>query len=1205
MGDGPMDIEDGNLTDSSCDDAVLTEAQDDALPDSSPGKVDLFETLGGMLLVYDSDESENSSQTDREEEGETGVVPASCTIMRSVRRRLMNVTKWERLLALLCLDGRGTFTEKQFNTMRRALMERDRSLKIPDPRTVKNSLRRSMLLHCFPKSEVTFIKHNMDANMFSATAGSSSTPPSTSTSPQDGVRLVLPSEWAKLDVACLPFYQSVFPEQLPNCRRSVHDMKDVNVEDSLIVRDRDLALQRRGVLRAKFPGTHATWHVSQGDLISFPCSRSPALHDNDVCGWHEWETSAGGGKQKKFFVQGRTDRTFGVGFARRDAILFDGDETPPMPASYVSIVDAVYEELRVPNRSIDSDPRAVHSNQRTLPCRSSVVDLDLFPGDVITFMRPTDPEITEGMCCVFHTSPVSASRGRAAERLIWLCVEATNGAVSAMSTIASTNVIGMPQFLNDGKLDDISKKQPQRSKSKNAGVLPNGDRYIVYRAALYGDGFQQNRASPQSKSVAGVYMLPLGLPVSERTSAHAVRVLCLTPHGISVSNVMNRIIDDVCDCAKYGVTGMDPLGRKVIIFLDIVNMIGDYPQVAKYTDVLGHSADAMCALCVVRKRKNRPLPVNNYSNDIHAGRVGYLRFDGRRNAIRAGNPHQEVLRVLGMQHDDSMEVNLLPAVYLSNRLSAAADELARGRDETVRRTRAQHPTPLMFDHALSVPAVPDHLLSIMVSAVMSACFKSMNDDETRRVTEMRIVNAASSNGMEVKHHVANWEKGPNGPRFKNIASNTMSAWLCILLVAAPIFEELHALENRTVYLLPRKLQTFVSVLYKWPKQVAEGRLCDAWDFGKVQYQVRYQHNAASTAIAFLSAAREEYVKDKSVGATLDRPMTHRLLELVMSTIPTYGHALLCSELILEHTHQLFKRWLVQNTHTDAHLTGMERAIGRDWMWRLSSMYRLWKDGDASVRSQADVGLRRILMGEEGMRIGGTSRNGVSITTEMHAALLEAMRVPVPELLIDCDDMNASRSACSGYAWSAMWDDEARLFDPICDGMIDQVVATRDPEDIDLEDLHFFKRARYMQRDGVGPQRSYRYNVIECGDAISAIVAPGYISGEGGTVVRTVIDGSGDCRYFVVGGIIGNLRTDDVWVVCKELVADGPFFTCIQSMGRYLKLDIGCRRVALIHRCVRQCVRGEGRAQPEHHETCLGGGKYYVLDRARGYPPFQG
>lgn len=1193
-------ISDGALSDVSAENALVVDDGQRASPNTT-GRIDLFDSLGSLFLDADGDDSDQDSEADNDEHGDVAVVDPCSTYMRTLHRRLLAVAKWERMLALLCLDGRGGFSHKQYNTMRLALMERDKTLKIPDARTLNNSIRRTLLQHCYPRSSVIFIHHNLDSNSFSARSTSVTTASCESASPEDCVRLVLPSEWAKLDVCCLSFFRSVFPQLLDNVDPT--RTGEVNIEDTLIVSDRRRALHRKGALRARFAGTQCSWHVSSGDIISFPCSSPPGLHDNDLHGWKEWQTIAGQGNKKLYYVEGRAARSFGVGFDEGGDFEDDTNLLPPVPESYLAVEEKVYSELRTPNRAIDSDPTTMSASQRTFPSRPTITDLALYPGDVITILRPNESEITEGICCVFHASPISSCHGGAAERIVWLSLEDSNGTASSLNTAASSNVISMPLFSNsDDKLRDIRTYSGNGGRNTNSGVLPGGERYVLYRVALYCDGFSKNRASTYSKSVAGVYMLPLGLPISERNSAHSVRVLCLTPPGINGTDVMTRIMDDVVETARHGIPGMDPVGRHVRIFIDVVNLLGDYPQVAKYTDILGHGADAMCSLCFVRKRKKRSLPANNYGNGIHSARVGYARFDGRTHSIRQAAPHPELVRILGMHSDASIRAETLPAVYLSQKLNCAAKDISQSGDATI---SATHPVPLVFDHILSVPAIPDHLLSIMVSNVMTACFRSMQTDEVRRVVEMRIVDAANKNGLDVKHHIANWTKGQNGPKYKSIASNTMSAWMSILLVSAPIFGELHASQNSTVFLLPRKLQIFVTLLYKWPRKVAEGRHSESWDFGRVDDQLRYQHNAAVAAMSFLSAARDEYKQDNTIGGPLDRPMTHRLLELVMSTIPIYGHGLLCSELILEHTHQLFKRWLVQNTHADSHITGMEKAVGRDWMCRLSSLYNTWRSGDAMTKSQAEVGLRRLLMGEKGMRVGGTTRNGIAVSKMMSEALHETMRTPVQQLLLDCDEMNSSLSTGCTYMWSAMWDDQARQFDPMCDGILPKIVETGIPAGINVTDLQYFKRARFMPHECIGPKRSYRYNVVECGEAVSAIVSIDCSSTDACGYVPTVTDGNGDCKYFVIGGIIGNIRTDDVWIVCKELLADGAVYTCRDSEVRYLKLDAGCRRVALVHNCEIPCVRKGGRAAPHHHEPCLQGGRYYILDRACGYPPFQG
>ena len=85
-------------------------------------------------------------------------------------------------------------------------------------------------------------------------------------------------------------------------------------------------------------------------------------------------------------------------------------------------------------------------------------------------------------------------------------------------------------------------------------------------------------------------------------------------------------------------------------------------------------------------------------------------------------------------------------------------QLRETTDDDPPSTTDAHPVPLLFDHALAVPAIPDHLVFILISSLMAAFFKSMDNNHMRRVIEMCLVNAASSNGLEAKHHIAAWER---------------------------------------------------------------------------------------------------------------------------------------------------------------------------------------------------------------------------------------------------------------------------------------------------------------------------------------------------------------------------------------------------------------------------------------------------------------
>ena len=130
------------------------------------------------------------------------------------------------------------------------------------------------------------------------------------------------------------------------------------------------------------------------------------------------------------------------------------------------------------------------------------------------------------------------------------------------------------------------------------------------------------------------------------------------------------ILEDLRKASCDGVVGVDPMGQRVRIFIDTTALFGDFPQATAFTDVLGHTATALCSLCFMRKRKHQITPETNYSVESHGARLGYARFDARRQAIRNSRPDKTVLRALGMKyHVNSSDLcKDLPAVRFSELL---------------------------------------------------------------------------------------------------------------------------------------------------------------------------------------------------------------------------------------------------------------------------------------------------------------------------------------------------------------------------------------------------------------------------------------------------------------------------------------------------------------------------------------------------------
>lgn len=148
-----------------------------------------------------------------------------------------------------------------------------------------------------------------------------------------------------------------------------------------------------------------------------------------------------------------------------------------------------------------------------------------------------------------------------------------------------------------------------------------------------------------------------------------------------------------------------------------------------------------------------------------------------------------------------------------------------------------------------------------------------------------------------------------------------------------------------------------------------------------------------------------------VGALLNKLNASRALQLCLSTICNYGHALNCSEIVLEMTHRKFKNWLECSTHSESHISGMERVTFTYCQGRVAAMYQVLRHGYVTKRDCESRSLQRLLLGEEALKIDDKSRPGKNVVSEFYKALKEAIAQPVLREMDLCNNMNSSRDRC--------------------------------------------------------------------------------------------------------------------------------------------------------------------------------------------------
>ena len=126
-------------------------------------------------------------------------------------------------------------------------------------------------------------------------------------------------------------------------------------------------------------------------------------------------------------------------------------------------------------------------------------------------------------------------------------------------------------------------------------------------------------------------------------------------------------------------------------------------------------------------------------------------------------------------------------------------------------------------------------------------------------------------------------------------------------------------------------------MYFWPFRRSDGSAHA--DLYSTKGRIKYYADLREMALTYSAACDEVMNDDPAVGSVLDNPNAHRAVELAVHTIPTFGHARNCSELVLESIHHVFKKWLEKNPHQDSHITAFElarRYEAKDWVYFLSN-----------------------------------------------------------------------------------------------------------------------------------------------------------------------------------------------------------------------------------------------------------------------------
>lgn len=247
------------------------------------------------------------------------------------------------------------------------------------------------------------------------------------------------------------------------------------------------------------------------------------------------------------------------------------------------------------------------------------------------------------------------------------------------TTVLDIHQTSIIQISHDGRMSD--------KQTSSTGVLADGRKYFIYRFVLFWDGFQVSEGG--SKSVEGIYLVPLNLPSKYRSNSSAVRVLSLLPKPIPTSVVLDEILADIKLGMVEGITDYDANGEEITIFLDMVGCIGDTPAINEMLDIRGHTAIACCHLCRFRRlglqvdlvlgQNDENLFKPRYmGTDVHGGKAFASRSLVAHSALEAFQLDEGTKKRLGIQM-----IQNLPFYRYQKEFNQIAEKIPRTKEGTV------------------------------------------------------------------------------------------------------------------------------------------------------------------------------------------------------------------------------------------------------------------------------------------------------------------------------------------------------------------------------------------------------------------------------------------------------------------------------------------------------------------------------------------
>lgn len=737
------------------------------------------------------------------------------------------------------------------------------------------------------------------------------------------------------------------------------------------------------------------------------------------------------------------------------------------------------------------------------------------------------------------------------------------------------------------------------------GVLPNGEKYVLYRFILYADGFTPYRG--KFGSYTGVYMMNMNIPPDLRSVHGCIHHVSLTPPGVSGNSVIQDIMKDINSGSTEGFLVQDNLCNTYRMFFDFMGFIGDTPAITETTDLRGHNGIAPCTYCTFQRRE---------THGANGSRYAYTcAISSKSPAFRRSNTVSTHLRNMFSGDDKALQVYGMSLCF-----NELGNPWSRYKCNVRTNRRDHHRHTLPFDRYLSLIVAPDHLFERLCEHVMIPIIRCMSTTQRgicNKLLSLYFPRASFQNSGDV----INVTKACLNPMSTSERNNVFFLLPDVtrnVLVYDNRFQDTEAGHEKRAALvecidLQRTLCECMSRVYFFPKEARDGvavveRFCN-------EHGQEWMRETVCMLENYIKAAHSACVNHPCLREDLDKPSIHRLLEFAHRTLPSFGHVRFINELIFERAHQEMKGGIIQSNHMNPQLQAMRDAIADSWIQMLASATsKITAGGDGWDESSTRLVLR----------LSGSSEWSGNITMEQVNHIRSTFNEPMLQSLREREHQILPQTSTSdGLIWErrgpTFSEEEIVGSLPACD-VRDylQRCCTLEKVEAYMKEVYQcqqiktngFQRVVLVQtRLGVVSKKSVKCN-LECGQFLQCTYqeCPRFSSSALKIMDKRVGIKSRPMLYvylFTVSVRHGRDGDEVLFAVCTGTLpgqvtgsfkSDYPIFI--------IRLDGDVKPCFDVHMCDANCVSKE-HAPGEKCVHVLQHGIYCVRGSLEGYPPYHG